>query len=106
MNILSTLIYLTNYLFIFQGNGLVQKIQLGTQCSAKGLNEIESADECKAAATELGLKWASSWSGQGDFPACLHAEDGRNMVYFNTHKNPGRTHLNQKYAAICKGKGI
>ena len=64
-----------------------------------------SADECKAAATKLGLEWADSWSGQGDFPSCLHAEDGRNKVYFNTNKNPGRSNLNQKYAAICKAIG-
>jgi len=87
-----------------QENGLIHKIQLGTLCSTKSFNEIESADKCKAAATKLGLKWGGTWSGKGDFPACFHAEDGRNTVFFNTNQNPGRTNLNQRYAAICKEK--
>ena len=93
-------------LFIVQENGLIHKIQLGTLCSTKSFNEIESADKCKAAATKLGLKWEGTWSGKGDFPACFHAEDGRNTVFFNTNQNPGRTNLNQRYAAICKKKGM
>ena len=69
------------------------------------MNEIESADECKAAAAKLGLTWTGAGSWNGDFPACFHAEDERNTVYFNTNQNPGRTNLNQEYAAICKEKG-
>merc|ERR1711962_1986782 len=79
-----------------------KKIQRGTLCSATGSKEITSANECKAAAEELGLVWAGSWNGPNDFPGCLHAEDGRNKVYFNTSPNPRRTNLNPKYAAICE----
>ena len=85
---------------------MVQKIQLGTLCSAKGLKEIGSEDACKRAAKKLGLEWANSWNGPNEFPACLHAEDGRigrNKVYFNTSPNPTRTNLKSTYAAICEG---
>ena len=92
--------------FILQTDGLVQKIQLGTLCSAKGLKEIGSEDACKRAAKKLGLEWDNSWNGPNEFPACLHAEDGRigrNKVYFNTSPNPTRTNLKSTYAAICEG---
>ena len=89
--------------FILQTDGLFQKIQLGTLCSAKGLNEIASEDACKRAAEKLGLDWANSWFGPNQFPACVHAEDGRNQVYFNTSPNPSRTNLKSTYAAICEG---
>jgi len=81
---------------------VAKKIQRGTLCSATGSKEITSANECKAAAEELGLVWATSWNGPNDFPGCLYAEDGRNKVYFNTSPNPRRTNLNPNYAAICE----
>ena len=93
-------------MFTVQRKSLLHKMQLGTLCSAKGFNEIDSADECKAAGRKLGLKWKGAGSWKGDFPACFHAEDGRNTVYFNTNQNPGRSNLNQEYAAICKEKGM
>ena len=102
----STLIYHINNSFTVPRKGLIHKIQLGTLCSAEDFDEIESADECQAAGTKLGLKWKGAGSWTGDFPACFHAEDGRNTVYFNSDQNPGRTNLNQKYAAICKKKGM
>ena len=68
------------------------------------MSEIESETKCKAAASQLGLRWGKSWNGPGDFPGCLNAEDGRNTVYFNTSPYPGRGRLNPKYAAICQGK--
>ena len=102
----STLIYHINNSFTVPRKSLIHKIQLGTLCSAEDLDEIESADECQAAGTKLGLTWKGAGSWTGDFPACFHAEDGRNTVYFNTDQNPERTNLNQKYAAICKKKGM
>ena len=62
-----SLIYHMINLFIVQENGLIHKIQSGTLCSTKSFNEIESVDECKAAATKLGLKWQITTSGKGDF---------------------------------------
>ena len=84
----------------------VQKIQLGTLCSTKGLHDIESEEECKAAGAKLGLIWHRAWNGPDEFPGCLYAEDGRNKVYFNVSPNPRRTNLNHEYAAICKGTRI
>ena len=83
---------------------VAKKIERGTLCSATGSKEIRSENECKAAAEELGLIWDKSWDGPNDFPGCLHAEDGRNKVYFNNSPIPGRTNLKATYAAICKGK--
>ena len=78
-------------------------IRNGTLCETEGLLEITSAAECKTAAQNLGLQWAAAWNGPNNFPGCLLAKDGRNKVYFNLSPNPGRTRLNPKYAAICKG---
>ena len=94
--------------FYNQTDGLVQKIQSGVLCSAKGLNEIDSGDECKRAAKQLGLEWDHAvkyWN----FPACFHVEYGRarylprHKVYFNENPNPIRTNLSSQYAAICQG---
>lgn len=51
----------------------------------------------------LKLVWKASYDGPNDFPACFHAEDVRNKVFFNTSPKPKRTNLWPKYAAICKG---
>ena len=67
-------------------------------------SEISSESECKAAVADLGLAWGQTWNSSIDFPACYHAEDGQNLVYFNESPNPGRTNLYSKYAAICTGK--
>ena len=76
-----------------------------TPCDWKNMYEIESETKCKAAASQLGLRWGNSWNGPGDFPGCLNAEDGRNTVYFNTSPYPERNwnKWNPKYAAICQG---
>ena len=81
-----------------------EKTSVGTLCSEEKY-EITSEDECKQAGELLGLRWAHSWYGSNDFPACLYADDGRNMVYFNRSPNPGRTNVNKKYSAICMTKG-
>ena len=77
---------------------------LGTLCGSQDLYEITSEGECKAAAAALGLEWKVAWNGPNDFPACFHAEDGRNKVFFNTSPSPRRTNLPPNYAAICTGK--
>ena len=80
-----------------------QKIEAGTLCSARGLDEITSEKECKAAGEKRGMQWGNLWNGPGGFPGCIYADDGRNKVYFNISPRPGRTNLNDKYSAICKG---
>lgn len=77
------------------------KTDAGQHCERKD-QEITTATECKAAGIKLGFKWAHSWNGHNDFPACLRAEDGRNTIYFNTSPSPKRNGVNPKYAAICK----
>ena len=62
-----------------------------------------SEEECKEAASILGLQWAYAYDGPDDFPRCLYADDCRNEVYFNFNANPARFNLNPTYAAICKG---
>ena len=68
-----------------------------------GLFEITSETRCRQAASKLGYQWAQSFNGSNDFPGCFNAEDGRNKVYYNLSPIPGRTDLNHRYAAICKG---
>ena len=81
-----------------------EKTRVGTLCRDEEY-EITSEGQCKQAGELLGLQWANSWNGPNDFPACLYADDGRNMVYFNLSPNPGRTNLNPKYSAICMTTG-
>ena len=81
----------------------MQKIRPAKLCSDEGLEEINSESDCQIAAETLGLKWGNSWNGTNDFPKCLHAEDDRKKVYFNTSPKPARSDLNSTYAAICKG---
>ena len=78
-----------------------RKIIGGTLCSEQNLDEITSATKCKEAGEQLNLKWKDEWDGPNDFPGCIHAEDGRNEVYFNTNTKPARTNLKKTYAAIC-----
>ena len=85
------------------------KATLGQQCNNLNI-EVSSEDECELAANQLGLEFAKSWNGPGDFPACLYAKehtnaDKRNKVFYNSSPNPGRTNLNSNYAAICRSKG-
>ena len=81
-----------------------EKMPVGSMCTDIKL-EITSAIECKSAGELLGLRWASTWGGGGDFPACIYADDGRKTVYFNTSPSPGRTNVNPRYSAICKTEG-
>ena len=80
-----------------------QKIEPGILCSTKGLDEMTSKNECKAAGEKRGFQWGNSWNGSGGFPGCVYADDGRNKVYFNISPRPGSKNLNEKYYAICKG---
>ena len=78
-----------------------RKDKRGTLCSDQDLDEITTDTQCNDAGELLGLKWKGTWDGPNDFPGCIHAEDGRNEVYFNTNSKPARTNLTEKYAAIC-----
>ena len=81
-----------------------EKTSVGTLCRAEEY-EITSEGECKQAGELLGLQWAHSFNQSNDFPACLYADDGRNMVYFNLSPNPERINLNPKYSALCMTTG-
>ena len=83
---------------------MYERTPVGILCSDQTF-EISSQSECSQAGELLGLGWAHTWEGHGDFPACLYAEDGRNEVFFNLSPNPGRTNVNPKYSAICRVEG-
>ena len=78
--------------------------QVGSPCDAEQY-EINSKEECKQAGENLGLVWGGWFSGSNDFPACLYADDGRSLVFYNKSPNPDRTNFSPKYSAICKEKG-
>ena len=79
--------------------------ELGKSCISEGSYQITTETDCKAAATELGLTWGSSWNGQNEMPGCVYAEDWRKKVYFNTSPKAGYDNPYNKahYAEICKG---
>ena len=64
-------------------SGDYHKMNDGELCSESYLPIVTESD-CEAASQELGLIFAHSWDGPGDFPGCLFANDGRNMVIRRT----------------------
>ena len=93
--------------FIVPKSGTSEKVLpvLGKSCSSEGSYQITTETDCKAAATELGLAWGSSWNGPNEMPGCVYAEDWRKKVYFNTSPKAGYDNPYNKahYASICKG---
>jgi len=73
----------------------------GQLCSAAGRTQLTSQSDCQAAAASLGITWAHAWNGPNDFPGCLHANDGRDMAYWNLSPSPAGYANNPRYAAIC-----
>ena len=90
------------YVLIFKGG--YEKTEVGSPCDEKQY-EIKSEEECKKAGKSLGLAFGQEWDGPNDFPACLYADDGRNLVYYNRSPKPKRTDFNKKYSAICMKRG-
>ena len=99
--LIQELLRLSCYHFYYLLLAEYRKIKIATLCGDQDLDEIKSADQCKDAGEQLGLKWNGTYDGPNDFPGCIHAEDGRNKVYFNTNAKPGFTNLKKTYAAIC-----
>ena len=100
IHILNLRVLISTYTFYFSGV-IYEKLALGSLCYDVK-HEVKSSQECELAGESLGLRWGEAWNGTSDFPSCLHAEDGRNLVYFNLSPNPGRTNVTSKFAAICR----
>ena len=81
------------------GGQAYEELPSGELCSDG--REIKSEGECRKAAETLQMKFAHAWTGSGDFPGCLIANDGRNAVYFNLSPTPSTTANNPRYGAIC-----
>ena len=61
--------------------------------------------DCEAAATSLGLTWSGisgDWRLAADYGGCFHADDGRNVVYFNTASGYVGSAPSVNFLAICK----
>ena len=101
-NIIRVCIYIKCMFLIFKE--VYEKTQVGFPCD-KEQYEIKSEEECKRAGANLGFTFGAGYNGPNDFPACLYADDGRNLVYYNRSPNPKRTDFNPKYSAICMKKG-
>jgi len=64
--------------------------------------EITHAEVCMSAAAALGLQWAGAFRGVGDHWHCLHADDGRNAVFFNSAGAVGAWDPpNMAYRSVC-----
>ena len=74
---------------------------LGAICRDEGMEDITTEADCETAAKGLGHTYGFAWDGPNDFPACVHANDGRDTVYFNKSKYPRRRNVNRKYSGIC-----
>jgi len=82
-----------------QGVKTYEELPSGKLCSSG--KEIKTEGECRKAAEALHEDFDHAWNGNGDFPDCLIANDGRNKVYFNLSPNPSTTANNLRYGAIC-----
>ena len=73
-------------------------------------DQISDESECKDAAKSISYPWGSSWDGVNDFPGCILAADGRNIVYYNKSPSPCSSisclpEHSKQYRAICN-KGM
>ena len=66
----------------------------GDICS--GGSALQSEAECQTAAAALGLSFALSYDGPGDFPACFHTKDDRDEV----NNPPSHTSLAHEFSGI------
>jgi len=72
------------------------KMNDGQRC-ANG--RITDESTCIQAASALGYVYSNSWNGPTDVVGCIHANDGRNKMYFNTALTA--TGHNPRYAEVC-----
>jgi hypothetical protein len=68
----------------------------GEHCSN---GRITDETSCRMAAAYIGETYARTWHGSTDTPGCIFANDGRNVVYFNTALDANG--YNARYAEIC-----
>jgi len=85
---------------IYQCEEAYVKLNDGDKCKS---GRITDEGTCKKAADFLDLKYAHTWHGPHDVVGCIHANDGRDLVYFNTALEA--TGSNKKYAEICSHNG-
>ena len=87
-----------------------KELDSGNLCSAATKTKpLTSEEQCIAASEALGLVYGQAWSGPGQFPGCLHANDGRDQVFWNTSPSPSETANVPEYGAICSvvsGKNV
>ena len=90
--------HLTVFVFVVS---FFKATQMGEYC-APGL-DIASEQECRAAAERLGLRFAQAWGGKDKHRNCLHAQDSRNEVWFNTAGISDTAQTpNPQYSSICR----
>ena len=80
------------------------KMAAGTFCPDIKF-EIKDENDCKEAATRLGLTWAMSWTGPNDSPACFYDTNNGGSVFFNLSPNPDRASMLARRSPICKIDG-
>ena len=87
-----------------------KELDSGNLCSAATKTKpLTSEEQCIAASEALGMVYGQAWSGPGQFPGCLHANDGRDQVFWNTSPSPSETANVPEYGAICSvvsGKSV
>ena len=79
-----------------------KELDSGNLCTAATKTKpLTSEEQCLNASVALGLVYGQAWSGPGQFPGCLHANDGRDQVFWNTSPSPSETANVPEYGAIC-----
>merc|ERR1712098_814774 len=84
------------------------KLAPGKVC-IRGAN-IRTVEECKDAATELGLGWGRVFDGDGEHPGCVHVvrhpdDPQHDKVYFYKSETPHTSRV-IGYFSICRIKPL
>ena len=89
-----------NFFCIVQETGELYVSTTGTYCPDG--EDVTTEAECRQAAIDLSIQFASAWNGSGSHKYCIYADDGRNKIFFNSSPTPANT-PSPKYGSICFG---
>jgi len=81
----------------YQFSSVFVKLNDGEACVS---GRIMDESMCIQAAESLGYTNASSFEDSSDVPGCIHANDGRDLIYFNSAFDANGQ--NAQYAEICR----
>lgn len=66
-------------------------------------DDLTSPEECEKVASSLGIRWGGVFYGVEDHRSCLHTDDGRDAIFFNSAgKLSSLIAPNRYYRSVCR----